>query len=127
MSAEDIRETYQNLWRIEESFKVMKSYLDARPVYLQKENSIYGHFLICYISVLMLRVLQFHVFGNKYCTENILNFIEKFRVVEFGQGKYINLATSSAFIKNLSRNTSLPLANFYFSQTQINKVLCHRF
>jgi transposase len=123
MDAEDIRGTYQNLWRIEESFKVMKSYLDARPVYLQKENSIYGHFLICYISVLLLRVLQFHIFENKYGTENILSFIEKFRVVEIAHGKYINLATSSPLIKSLSRDFSLPLLNYHLSQSQINKVL----
>jgi transposase len=127
MEAEEIRGTYKNLWRIEESFKVMKSYLDARPVYLQKENSIYGHFLICYISVLLLRVLQFHVLGSKYGTENILSFIEKFRVVEIGQGKYINLATSSSFIKCLSRDFSLPLTNYYLTQTHINKVLSHHF
>jgi len=126
MTAEDIHGTYQNLWRIEESFKVMKSYLDARPVYLQKENSIYGHFLIYYIYVLLLRILQFCILDNKYSTENILNFIEKFRVVEIGPGKYINLATSSAFVKNIARGFSLPPTNYYLSQTKINKVLCHR-
>jgi len=126
MSAEDIYGTYRNLWRIEESFKVMKSYLDVRPVFLQKENAIYGHFLICYICVFLLRVLQFHVLKNKYSTENILSFIENFRVVEFASGKYINLASSSEFIKNISKDLSLPLTNYYFNQSQINKVLSHR-
>lgn len=49
----DIYNTYHNLWRIEESFRIMKSDLDARPVFLQKENSIKGHFLICYLAVLL--------------------------------------------------------------------------
>ena len=127
MNAEDIHATYRNLWRIEESFKVMKSYLDARPVFLQKENSIYGHFLICYISVLLLRVLQFHIFRNQYCTEHILDFIEKFKTVEFSPGKHINLASSSAFIKSLANDYSLPLMNFYLSNAQINTVLSIRF
>ena len=48
MSAEEIYAAYHNLWRIEESFRIMKSQLDARPVYLQKEDTITGHFLICY-------------------------------------------------------------------------------
>ena len=65
MKAEDIYSTYHNLWRIEESFKVMKSYLDARPVYLQKTASIHGHFLICYITILLFRLLQFKVLNNK--------------------------------------------------------------
>ena len=34
----------------EESFRITKSYLDARPVYVQKKETIYGHFLICYPS-----------------------------------------------------------------------------
>ena len=46
MSAAEIYSAYHNLWRIEESFRIMKSQLDARPVYLQKENTITGHFLI---------------------------------------------------------------------------------
>ena len=40
MSDKDIYEAYHNLWRIEEYFRIMKSQLDARPVYLQKENTL---------------------------------------------------------------------------------------
>lgn len=40
MSDKDIYEAYHKLWRIEESFRIMKSQLDARPVYLQKENTL---------------------------------------------------------------------------------------
>ena len=65
MSDRDIYDTYHNLWRIEESFKIMKSDLDARPVFLQKENTIKGHFLICYLSVLLERVLQFKILDHK--------------------------------------------------------------
>ena len=50
MKDEDIYNTYHNLWRIEESFRIMKSDLDARPVFLQTEESIKGHFLICYVA-----------------------------------------------------------------------------
>ena len=123
MTADDIYATYRNLWRIEESFKIMKSYLDARPVFLQKMNSIYGHFLICYISVLLLRLLQFHIFNKKHCTEKILGFVERFRVVELSAGKYINITASSDFIKDLSLQLKLPLTNFFLDASQINKVL----
>ena len=46
-----VYQTYHNLWKIEESFRITKSYLDARPVYVQKKETIYGHFLICYLSL----------------------------------------------------------------------------
>ena len=68
MDDQDIYNTYHNLWRIEESFKIIKSDLDARPVFLQKENTIKGHFLICYLSILLERILQFKILDNKYST-----------------------------------------------------------
>ena len=52
MSQEAVYDAYHNLWKIEESFRIMKSQLNARPVYLQKNETITGHFLICYITVL---------------------------------------------------------------------------
>ena len=45
--------TYHSLWKIEESFRITKSYLDARPVYVHKKETIYGHFLICYLSLFL--------------------------------------------------------------------------
>ena len=68
----DIYNTYHNLWRIEESFRIMKPDLDARPVFLQKENSIKGHFLICYLAVLLERIFQFKILYNKYISHQIM-------------------------------------------------------
>ncbi len=123
MTANEIHATYRNLWRIEESFRVMKSYLDARPVFLQKTDSICGHFLICYLSVFLLRLLQFSVFNNRYSTEKLLNFMKSFRVVEFQHNKFINLASSSDFIKSLSIDLSLPLTNYFLDNSLLKKVL----
>lgn len=61
MADKEIYTAYHNLWRIEESFRIMKSQLDARPVYLQKKDTITGHFLICYLAVLLTRLLQFKI------------------------------------------------------------------
>lgn len=61
MEDTDIYNTYHNLWRIEESFKLMKSDLDARPAFVQKEDTIKGHFLICYLTVLLERLFQFKI------------------------------------------------------------------
>ena len=82
MTDQDIYNTYHNLWRIEESFKIMKSDLDARPVFLQKEDSIKGHFLICYLAVLLERILQFKVLDNKYSTSEIFDFIRNFKATK---------------------------------------------
>lgn len=127
MKAPEIYAAYHNLWRIEESFKMMKSYLDARPVFLQKTDSICGHFLICYLSVLLIRILQFRVFKNLYCTEKFIDFIKDFRVVEIQHNKYINITSSSAFIKSLSDELALPLTNYFLDSSQLKKMLNFKF
>lgn len=126
MKADDIYSTYHNLWRIEESFKMMKSYLDARPVFLQKPASIHGHFLICYLSVLLIRLLQFKVFKNKYCTEQLINFIREFRVVKLERNNYVNITASSEFIKNLAAETGLPITNYFLNESQVEKILKYK-
>lgn len=102
MTASEIYAAYHNLWRIEESFRIMKSQLDARPVFMQKQETITGHFLICYLSVLLTRLFQIHVLKNEYGTEEIFDFIRDFRVVKISDRKYINLTRSSSFIKDLT-------------------------
>lgn len=127
MSASEIYTAYHNLWRIEESFRIMKSQLDARPVYLQKESTITGHFLICYLAVLLTRLLQFKVLKNQYYSEEILDFAKNFKVVKISERKYINLAKINPFIKDFSAITSLPLTSYFLSEGQIKNMLSHRF
>ena len=127
MSDQEIYKAYHNLWRIEESFRIMKSELDARPVYLQKEETITGHFLICYLAVLLTRLLQFKVLENKYCSEEIFAFIRDFRIAKISDRKYMNLARNSVFIKDLTKKTGLPLSSYFLSKGQIKKMLSHRF
>ena len=127
MPAKDIYIAYHNLWRIEESFRIMKSQLDARPVYLQKEDTIVGHFLICYLAVLLTRLLQFKVLKNNYSSEDIFDFIHNFRVAQISERKYINLTKATTFIKEFSALINLPLTSYFLSEGEIKKMLSHRF
>ena len=127
MSASEIYASYHNLWRIEESFRIMKSQLDARPAYMQKQETITGHFLICYLAVLLTRLLQIHVLKDEYGTEEIFDFIHDFRVAKISDRKYINLTRSSSFIRELSSRTGLPLTSYFLGNEDINKMLSHRF
>ena len=121
MADQDIYNTYHHLWRIEESFKIMKSDLDARPVFLQKEDTIKGHFLICYLAVLLERILQFKIFNNQYSTTQIFSFIRGFKVTK-AENKYINTTTYSNFINDISKTLNLPLTNYFLSETQIKSI-----
>ena len=67
-----IIEKYRGLWKIEESFRVIKSDLEGRPVYVWTENHIEGHFLICFLSLLIIRILELktkHKFSVKRLQE----------------------------------------------------------
>lgn len=127
MTASEIYAAYHNLWRIEESFRIMKSQLDARPVFMQKQETITGHFLICYLSVLLTRLFQIYVLKDEYGTEEIFDFIHDFRVAKISDRKYINLTRSSSFIKDLTVRTGLPLTSYFLGNEDINKMLSHRF
>ena len=105
----------------------MKSQLDARPVYLQKKDTITGHFLICYLAVLLTRLLQFKILKNNYCSEDLFEFARDFRVAKISERKYINLSRGTAFIKNFASLCNLPLMSYFLSEGEIKKMLSHRF
>ena len=117
--------TYHNLWRIEESFKVMKSDLDARPVYVQKEETIKGHFLICFLTVMLERILQFKIYDNKYSTNDLMNFFKDFSLVKTDNG-YINASKSTDFITDFTKETSLPLNHLNISETKLKKIMNYK-
>lgn len=65
MPDEEVIEVYRGLWRIEESFRVTKSDLETRPVYVWTRDHIEAHFLTCYVALCVLRLLQLRT-GNRY-------------------------------------------------------------
>jgi len=73
---EEIIDIYRGLWRIEEAFKVTKSDLETRPVYLSRENHIGAHFLICFIALVIARLLALRL-GNQYSIARIVESLNK--------------------------------------------------
>jgi transposase len=69
-------DTYRGLWRIEETFKVTKSDLEARPVYVSRHDRIEAHFLICFVALLIIRLLQKNL-KNAFSSERILDSLAK--------------------------------------------------
>ena len=120
---QEIYDIYHGLWRIEESFRITKSYLDARPVYLQKKESIYGHFLICYLSLFLLRVLELNVFNNKINVNGLIEFIRTYKITKESSGLYTNNALDSEVLQTIKNTLKIPcLDNLYLSAIDIEKV-----
>ena len=70
-SDDEIIEIYRGLWKIEESFKITKSEFRARPVYLSTEEHIQAHFLICFVSLVIIRILNNEI-GSHYSIKSII-------------------------------------------------------
>ena len=71
MTDGDIIDTYRGLWEIEETFKVTKGTIEARPVYVSRRDRIGAHFLTCFISLVIIRLLQKKM-GRRYSPEKII-------------------------------------------------------
>ncbi len=118
-----IYQTYHGLWKIEESFRITKSYLDARPVYVQKKETIYGHFLICYLSLFLLRVLEIKVFQNKINSYDLIHFMRDFRIVSKGDGSYINISRDQMVNEKIKNVTGLSnLDALFLSEKEVENL-----
>ena len=118
-----VHSAYHNLWRIEESFRITKSYLDARPVYAQKKETIYGHFLICYLSLFLLRVMEIKCFHNQVNSYDLINFMRDFRIVDRGDGTYINISRDQTVNEKIKAVTGLTnLDALYLTKREIDNL-----
>lgn len=59
LTTKQVTKTYGGLWKIEESFRILKSDIRATPVFLWNDEHIKGHFAMCFISLCMLRYAQY--------------------------------------------------------------------
>jgi transposase len=85
---EHIIDAYRGLWRIEESFKVTKSTLEARPVFLRNEEHINAHFLICSIALLIARITELRL-GGKYTIAKITETLRKVECSNIDQNLWL--------------------------------------
>jgi len=98
LSPEKVLEAYHGLWKIEESFRVLKSNFEARPIFVWTEESIKGHFVICYLALVIQRLLEYllHTKGIDYSTEKIQDAIRSATITK------VHLDGKEIFIKNKS-------------------------
>jgi len=97
---EDILKVSEGRWQIEECFRIMKTDFSARPVYLQNENRIKAHFLICFLSLLSYRLLEKKL-DNKYTCEQILKTLKSMNFAEIEEQGYMPLYTREKITDDL--------------------------
>ena len=88
--ASDILKVSEGRWQIEECFRIMKTDFSARPVYLQDENRIKAHFLICFLALIIYRYLEKNL-DSKYTCEEILDTLKTMNFAEVQEQGFIPL------------------------------------
>lgn len=112
----EIYKTNHNLWRIEESFRILKTYLEFRPAFLSDEYSIYGHFLICYFSLTLMRLLELKIFNDEIPMSQLFEFVRQYKLTADQYGNYINNTTYSKTFEKIKEKLGLSkLGNLYLS------------
>lgn len=82
----DILKVSEGRWKIEECFRIMKTEFEARPAFVRLENRITAHFLICFLALLVYRLLEGKL-GGAYTCEEILNTLKEINFADVeGQG-----------------------------------------
>lgn len=80
----------QQRWEIEESFRMMKSELKSRPVYVRNDDRIEAHFLTCLLALLIYRILE-QKLDDAFTCSNIIQSLRDMRMMELSGEGYILL------------------------------------
>ena len=96
----DILKVSEGRWQIEECFRIMKTDFSARPVYLQDENRIQAHFLICFLALTIYRFLEKKM-DLKYTCEELLETLKAINFAEIQEQGYIPLYKREAITDDL--------------------------
>ena len=121
LSDKEIRDIYKGLWEIEESFKIIKSEFKARPIYLRTENHIKAHFLICFVSLLILRVLEYKL-DKKYSVNKIRESLIRYSCSHLEQNYYL-FDYRDEILQSLEKVFDIDLGSKIMSKSEIKKIL----
>ncbi|GHV41409.1 IS4 family transposase [Synergistales bacterium] len=118
---EEIIEIYRGLWKIEESFKVTKSDLETRPVYLSREDHIQAHFLICFLSLVIIRILERRL-GNVYSASRIIESLSNASCSVLEENWYV-LDYADEITKAIYEKLGIDLRHKYLRLGNIRKII----
>ena len=97
---DDILKVSEGRWQIEECFRIMKTDFSARPIYLQDENRIKAHFLICFLALTIYRFLEKKL-GSKYTCEKLLDTLKEMNFAEIQEQGFTPLYKREAITDDL--------------------------
>lgn len=117
----EMRNIYKGLAKIEETFKITKSEFNARPINVRLEDHIDAHFLICFISLVIIRILENKVEGE-YTLKKLLEKMKNFECTH-ETGNIYKFIKYSKEIKFLNEKFNLELDKKFKTREEIKKIL----
>lgn len=117
----DIIGMYHGLWKIEQSFRITKSELDARPVYVSRQERISSHFLTCFISLLIVRILE-HELDHEFSSEQIIESLRKATVAELDSTTFKTLYYDNV-LKSLRDKMGIEFGRNIYSRSALRGML----
>lgn len=120
-SDDRIIEIYRGLWKIEESFRVTKSELEARPVYVWIREHIEAHFLICFVALTLARILEMKTEG-KYSIGKLLDSMSQANCIHVNENLYL-FSYYDEVLEWISEKTGIKFNHKILSLGEIKKIL----
>ena len=124
LSDTEIRDIYKGLWEIEESFKIIKSEFKARPVYVKKDEHVEAHFLICFVALVIMRVLE-QMLGKKHTVKKIRYSLINYSCSYLEQNYYL-FDYRDDVMKSFESVFNFDLSKKIMSQAEIKKILQYK-
>lgn len=118
---EKIIEMYRGLWKIEESFKITKSDFESRPVYLSLKDHIDAHFLTCFISLLIVRILE-HRLKGKHSVPAMLESLSKASCSHIEENYYL-FDFYNDVLADIGSELNIDFSKKYMKLGEIRKIL----
>ena len=113
-------------WKIEQSFRLLKTDFDSRPAYVWNEDSIRGHFAICYIALLIFRILERKLIDKnsdyKFSSSNIIKALNNLNVIERNNSIYQSIYTGSDILDALNNSFDLTLNKKYYKKNVLDSL-----
>lgn len=116
----DIIDTYRGLWQIEDIFKITKSILKTRPLFVHKEESIEAHFLSCFVSLLLIKLLEKKT-DYKIPVLTMVDSLRKANLSLLPDGNYMNTYCNNV-ISEIGKVLELDLCKKYYSAQELKLI-----
>jgi len=122
----DIIDVYHGLWKIEETFRISKSDLRTRPVYVSQEAHVEAHFLTCFVALLLMRILELRMnsadTGRSFSTFVLLDSLRKYNCSHVGENIYSFHYTDDV-IRSMEKVFDIDLNKRFRKRGEIRKLI----